>query len=478
MNNITGVRVWKISIIERSYDISGSYVDKTIRHYTLGDVNYFKIPNQFLVESFQSEFLFTIDGLDINGNTVIHDEPRPSIGDGTPLMANKTWLCNGYDFAYNIVQYTDEGHTHANYALEDPGWVYEYIRPNDLPCSPADQGFYDFVSKHGLLPEYCGHLGEPNWLDAVLLENNTENGTIYFDHDGVPITTPTVAAIQKRAYYWDNCSIFANNFTGVNTFMQYELSDIVNFMNDYSNIDEQIADGCTDEELFCSFGGGTFDSFLSGSSDNNSLIDCYLDNLNWNENPLDDSDYNGDDQIDIWDDYWWFANCDEGSEPIDLNGLQISELTERGWENTLIFNHADIYDTDGQWQLPNFVLNPGLYSILFDLPNKPFIQYYREVETPMTNSMNLANLIDASVFPVPIVENEFSLLLNASSKLKFEYRILNSTGDQIHSETMSLNQGFSGSVKIHTENPLNKGLNIHQFIFPDGSIKSLTSITY
>lgn len=246
-------------------------------------------------------------------------------------------------------------------------------------------------------------------------------------------------------------------------------------MNNNSNIEELIEDEWFDDLLFCedntwTLGDGT------GNGDSNGLLDCYMNNPNWNEDPNDNVDYDGDNDIDIWDDYEYIQNCDDIAVLGQIADIDFVKEEGTGTTNVLHLEKEELNDNSGNWIAPTFALPAGLYWIGFDVEGAGYISFYREVKGSLTNTSNLATQLDVTVFPVPIEDDSFNLHLKANANLSCQYQLLSGTGAVLHTEPYKFAQGYEEDLHITSTNPIPEGIVLHKFTFNDGSIKTITTV--
>jgi hypothetical protein len=477
------VRTWNVSIIQRTFNTNGTTTDVIALSELVGNFNYYRIPNEYFTNGENYIYLYAVQGLSNNGQNIIVQDPLPCTGDQPSFQLNSYWICSGYDYAYQITQFVNETQSLGNYVVESPGFVYEYFSAEDWPCfgNYSNQWWNSFDVLHGLTTGWCSDMQEYFDYPAAITIHPTENDDVsYFDKFGALITSSTIYGVQKKMVYWPSGSIQANNMTDVANLSAADLPGIVDFMNNQSNIDDLIADSICGE-LTCNFGGGYFDA----SEPNNStsgLIDCYLENNNWNNDPFDDMDYNGDESIDIWDDAYFIShNCELPSAPNPL----LAEITYNKIDGSMSgpgerpaahWTKPNIYDNNGNWILNGFTLEPGLYWIGIRYEGEPFVHYFREIKETMVNTSLQSNQLTATVFEVPIKGNTFSIHLQATANVEFGYELIDGQGQTLYTSRFKLKQGYDANVAIDPQVSLPDGLLVHRFVFADGSAKTITTI--
>ena len=137
---------------------------------------------------------------------------------------------------------------------------------------------------------------------------------------------------------------------------------------------------------------------------------------------------------------------------------------------------ADLFDNFGNPIDIPIQLNPGLYSITFQFEDGSFFRVIEEKERETYNPATMANYLSVTIFPVPILENEFNMNLNATQSMDFEYSLHDFNGGILYQTRVYINEGEAENIRVRVENGIPKGFLINKFSFPDGSYLSIITV--
>ncbi|MBI4646079.1 MAG: hypothetical protein HY738_05635 [Bacteroidia bacterium] len=140
-------------------------------------------------------------------------------------------------------------------------------------------------------------------------------------------------------------------------------------------------------------------------------------------------------------------------------------------------NGSNNQGNNGEWKGPEFTLNKSLYSVGIVLKNGKYIPHVFETAAVVQNKNELANMLDINVFPNPLIDKKFNINFKAKATLKVEYRLKGFYGNELHRQTFVIHKDQDITHVINRNN-IPTGLLYHQFLFEDGSQKSLQTIKY
>ncbi|MGB6037063.1 MAG: hypothetical protein WBG42_12395, partial [Cryomorphaceae bacterium] len=154
------------------------------------------------------------------------------------------------------------------------------------------------------------------------------------------------------------------------------------------------------------------------------------------------------------------------------------------WEttgSTKIFEfipHRDLFDSTGAYtpQGPQYI-EPGLYTLTFKYPDHPAAKIIFENKKRLLNAIPLSSFVQATVFPVPIVDDySFNIHLTTTARSKFRYKLFDFNGNELHNQVVQVPKDHDNNHLVTISNPMPDGILLHRFIFEDGSSFSITTI--
>lgn len=161
--------------------------------------------------------------------------------------------------------------------------------------------------------------------------------------------------------------------------------------------------------------------------------------------------------------------------PLGLKAIQIFRVDSIHSISSVIT--PNLFADTSTFNIYNFNLPRGLYLFNLILYNNKILPLYIEAKQSITSSYNQSDLLNALVYPVPTVENYFNIRFNSPISLKFSYELYSPYGLTLYQENYSIEGGIESNFHIRpTHGILPNGLLGHVLKFPDGSIKSFTTI--
>ena len=290
----------------------------------------------------------------------------------------------------------------------------------------------------------------------------------FYDRDGFPLTG-NIHGVQKTLGPWlEIGSIVLTTYTVQSPWFIASWEGLTASFNNYANVQQYVTTGVVSRLLACEPSFAAANNFVEES--NNSWSDECFDALG------SFGDYDGDIDFDAYDDIFGWIDCFDMPGPGEWNSVQIVAEKENGQEEVLTIDKTDLTGSGGIPHLPSFTLAPDLYQVFIVFNSGGAAYRYLDVKSRITSNAPLSTYLTASVFPVPIQGDQYSLQLQSAADLQFRYELLNEQGVVIHQTKYTVTQGHDESHLIHPNTPLPSGILIHRFTFADGSVKSITTI--
>lgn len=479
--NTPNIKYWDVEIIKRVYNKNGTYESIKEETFSVIGKNYAIIPVEHIedVNHYALVTAFNEDGT--------HPTEEVQISECEPGLTNdyiltKTWLCNGKTYAYDIQQYVNDNGGSSHFKLQPTAvrdaegnfisYYYQYFSVDEWNTLINTPGFFSSMMYFHNLPanpgvpfNYYYNLAGPylsTWYsnDYVHTFQNTSGSFPYHDKNNVAILTNPVIGLRKQLGPW--CGY---PYTGGPSCIEKEVlvgsmsaSPIDNAIMIINN-NAPILEDCEMPELECN---------PTTSHPSNPVIGGYKPHLG-EYITIKDS------HIVIIPIYFSIANNIGIGTPEDpIIGINLTSVSGNNGE---IFSLpvSDLIDIEGNQIIPKIPLSPGLYRIGFQTSLGEYIPIIVEYTSERNTSNNLSNFLTASIFPVPIYENSFSINFTATKDLNFRYILGDFYGNSIYETDFKIASGASETVKINPKQEIPDGILTNTFIFEDGS--QLTFIT-
>jgi hypothetical protein len=183
--------------------------------------------------------------------------------------------------------------------------------------------------------------------------------------------------------------------------------------------------------------------------------------------------------------FWSFVlkskiGCITGTEIksiIDItHEIQFSRIDTLNY--SLSLTKDQIINSSGEITAPDITLNKGLYRLNLFTDEFGLITWVFEVENNIVITSNQADFLTPTIYPVPITENQFQLKLEAAAKVKFTYKLYDNNMNEIYSKNFVIqkDEERTHTIKPHGNGNIPQGFLYNQFIFEDGSLKTITTI--
>ena len=486
------VKTWVIAVKTRTFNQNNQPIDRTLDQVTLknGD-NYWYVPDKTR-ESVGVRFL-EVSGEDVNGTPLVtqgsilvsHHPERALQPGGSVFEPECDWVCNGSYYAWKVQQYVDgtqptvgpsilkvEQALNYNASTEMATPNYRYITQSEfnntcLNSSGNNVGGY-FVSGVPCNPDGF-------WMtDPISIP---QGSTDYKDINGNTIAWPTIVrGVGKPLADWgEGNPITTPELQFGNTVCPNDKDWAMNQVNiNAPTLDGYPIDGTGTNfypDLACNqlTSGGApspspggikplvwrstllkelFGTGSSGSSGNN-----------WN--PF----VNG------------VVAKVKGTTP--NSGLSWQEEIDKCVIRSLSKPSNPIIEIDPANPLSftnGFTLEAGLYNFGFAIKDVGYEPIIFEVEKKLVVSTALSDFLSVSIYPVPILNNKFTLEMEAAENLQFTNEFRDSGGTLLYSNSFGLRKGQQWKHDVMPRNGIPSGTYINRFVFTDGSVLALQTI--
>ncbi len=450
---------WKVDIKEKIIDSNNNVTYTTIKKESLYGVNYLKIEDTIYNND---KYVLDIKAYDINRNNigeigdVIMEPPN-----NHPFLLQNTWKCNGLYYAYEIQQLYQNSTGASIFQLSTTGTGFA-TDPYYFQYSGNSNDADAWIIYHDRPTNLAYDSGTPTLL-------HYQNATAtYYDATGNPITN-NVYGVAKNLGPWLNAPFYLEDNDGSakkfynNNFDNYSLGAIIGFYNAYANFQQAGYPPLTCQLAIETLGG-------EGPEIN---YDC-LQTLYLETGYLDmDGIYELIQAID---------ECSNGGDPnqVPENNYTAFVINLSDTSNTPIINipFNGMVDENGNIIAPTFTMPKGLFYI--DVINKrgQHAYFIKETTEAIINNLQQKDFLTATAFPVPIIDNTFSLHLHATANVKFTYTLTNLDGNVIYTENFKLAKGYDRNHQIQMPEGqiIPSGILVNRFEFSDGSVMTFQSV--
>ena len=487
-----GVNEWEVEVNLRVFDDSVGYTDRCVYSNSLVGLNYDKIPVGCF-DYTKGHHVLHVSGIDRSGNVIVSEEL--DLTDMLPPVAavynsDLEWPCVGNNYSWKIVanrkmEYqqgewfaTSTGYLtlNPNYRVVDPNTslgtpYYMYLTPQDYDEFTNTQAKWSaFKANHGLgfmndnphdLPFDNDELAEANIYKFIKLEN------VDISHQltgfmGQYVTGQLVYGVQKTLGPWTRASYGGIIQTLLGSTPSIHGSwDIQAAMQTMNNYSQAILDG-TYPELICS-GNSMPDPTPPTPSQHSRFLYC-MSKTNWDQ--------------DFYLAYQSFRECllkspkplferDTALLRMDITCLSPTNSGSHG--TSISINTSEFIDESGNIIAPTFTLEPGLYSFATTTNDKAYMYFVTEITRQITSSLEISDLVEATIRPVPIIDNYFYVDIYSPFTTEAVYELYDFSGKLIHSEPISIRDG-NNSWAITPSNPIPNGFLVNRIKFSDSSV--------
>jgi hypothetical protein len=414
-----------------------------------------------------------------------------------------------YMIPEQFMQYTNDLTNWSSPGYYDENWIQNGLSdpwvPTVAPMLPAFHGM-------GVEWDIPGDLGDYESTGIFsfnqFLDDLSTGG--YTSPDGVGISTPWVYGMQKYKGWWrdENFRLPGTTQTYLNVLgdCSEPLSWMIDRMNSsFSNLafhqsynsynndpDNQYADFhpnyLPDFKCDGAWGPGV-------DVDTELHFDCFYSEwyLDW----VIDQIENGDDYLfwaeilgisldcfgyaDDGDDHGGTMGGDESMDDVltVLEYVSMTRYTPTHVEEIFTFiPQVDLFDSTGAYTPQGSQsIDPGLYNLSFKYPNHPPTSIIFENKTRLLSDLPLSSFVDATVYPVPIVDDySFHVHLQSTARSSFRYELYDFQGNLLHFQNVHIPKDHDKHHLVNLSYPLPDGILLHKFLFNDGSHFTVNTI--
>jgi hypothetical protein len=122
----------------------------------------------------------------------------------------------------------------------------------------------------------------------------------------------------------------------------------------------------------------------------------------------------------------------------------------------------------------------GLYRMNMLFRNGKYYSIIVEAKNNQSYTTTIKDLLDVNIYPVPVVNNTFSVTINAPVDGNYDYELYDKFGNKIYSERISVvsrdGNGGSYTIQVNPKIIIPSGVLVNRFICPDASIKSINTV--
>lgn len=487
------VKYWEVEVIERSPLTDSTYHDSRVWRHEEWRNNYVYIPEKYRPLDTLNKYGVNLYGKNASNEVVIEEEVIPlyecegcEYGGYYPFVYI---ICNGPDYAWKVQQVVSMdswGHKYQLLGASIEGEpIYEYMTNTTYNAFLDNIGvLQDFLIYYGINNQIFLTPEGPDFTNMYVKNITNSPDVEYTDKYGNVIQDNAFKAVRKAAGPW-NDAVATQTYTEVldidplnGLYLNYNLQYAMDLMNsEQYGAEVNPALECTGQGYTPPYGEGSWEEGWANCDD---LVSDELYDFNdtdeisqflndWHDciNPIDNggggnSGGNGNPNL-PWGDVLEFS---------------MSHANQNGLTEVFHRKSGDFYDESGDFLPFSFTLSPGLhymYAVL-DQETDVIPDLFFEVTEPVTIGITYAHMFNFTAFPVPHVEDKFSINMQAAVNLSASYELFDFQGNKIHKAHYNLKQGHNEDHRIVPDEPIPSGLLVHRFTFEDGSTKTLTTM--
>lgn len=483
------VEKWVITINQHHFAMDGSSTVKPVDEVVLGENrNYWKVPTTYLGP--KGNYSLTVAGLDIDGELVETEGPvvigtlRPDDG-SQPFEDGCRWVCNGIWYAWEVKQAVN-----PTMPLSGPSyfWVQQAIDEIDDNLNIGIP-YYRYMSLSAF-ESLCPNADSPNSINGIpcsslippihttdVLANSITDP--YYDENGSVVQSEYVVGVMKGLGPWNGTNPWTTPMLnlGITACAEIDLFPHwgANIMNTYApNVPVNAGYTGPNDPVYQPL---TCTPSLSPNDDQmnignvagclHSVIQTYIDSLGVGSSfsvfqAMDDC-FTGFGPVPI-DEDWEFERIGNISKVVfhDLTNPTQTEAT---------FDFSPNASPIGE-----ITLGQGLHVMTVQSVGKAYVPVVFELSEKITLNVTMADLFGVTVYPVPIVSDEYTLLMNSADNLDFNYELVDHHGLVLNNEKFSMRKGEQRKHLVRVKTGIPNGLYAHRFIFSDGSVKAFNSV--
>lgn len=474
------VYVWDLRVFEREYSEPDKFTQLEVYGKKLIDVNYIRLDDRFF-ESDSNTYALTVTGYTKEGKELVSEDYVISYalvpsGDGHYYFNYYEWYCVSDNYAYQINGHmrvndgtvTGTGYlSHDNYYYdEDDAYreadKYVYFTPSELYnyCDSYSSQFLEYYNAN------CSNiLSGMIWpLNAIKLYDVGMEDDLHGVY-GQLVYGDVIYGIEKTKGPWNRHSVITND---IDITYDWSLNTTISALNDYGNPG---FDWYEMNDLECVLMEETVNNDPPSVGPYDEYEDCFedLNGTEWS----DDTDFFdiigsiedciNDNDDDDWP--WW---------PSHIDYISVGCISAENDRTVWVYGDSLVDQNSNDIIAPSFTFDKGLYAIRYYFNDKSNYLNIIDLKQKTTSSVEYSDFFSASVFPVPIVNDNYTLLMHSQLKTDLSYDVYDQNGNPIFHDKFSIpaNKEVEYSVIIRN---LPKGVLVNVFTFSDGSTYSFSS---
>lgn len=469
------VTSWKVDIETRSTDPqTNEFIYKSEQTLSLS-AYYLKMDSRYL----DGNHYVAIQGIDARGSVVTSEGPE-KIGPHT-TSGICSWRCIGHRYAYqlNLVAGDNEGNSHVIMVEPTPPDDYPYY----YQWIPASQ-WYSWTTYND--PAYY-HLSsfstsQPENYD-VIIQTTIPSSSPVHDEDGIEISG-NVYGVRKYFGDWNDLysQMHSNEFAyGPDELCGQSFDWAMNSVNagspgyppltcngvswgDYDGSVQPVdgeSDGYSDDcidllsDLVASSGDAEIGLGLFDIID-----DCSIGFVT-------DPEGNGDN-----------GNSSGGHAtwPDAVASITFEPYLATSHVRPVVLSDASMFDEHGNYIGKPFTIGAGLNHMVIKFKNGHYKRAYFIAPRDRKIGLTQSDFVTATVFPVPITGNDYTLELKATAHVSFTYVLSDVNGNPLYHKSYELQKGDDLRDVISVARGIPGGILFNQLQFSDGSQTSFQTM--
>lgn len=480
---------WEVKYYKKSF-VENDTITTLLERIVLAGKNYYYMPELYWNRELQDSndrYYFTIKGTKSDNSTFI-DGPHylPDFPVGGELGCHG--ICNGSMYAYSLDAYSNYFTTDhavldnyykqlANGAVETR--VYEYMTTSQLNAIYLDGYLKDFYN----LNNASGY-DEQNGKVIQLTNNNPL--IQYRDRNGLLISDPVVYGVQKTMGKWRGQLFMIDWVNSYSDFCEPDIQDMITKFNlhvGFSSYNEPYI-GTPVPNLECD--QVSYAEFNHSLPDGNEYFDC----LNKIIDPQDEvgnfTQYISSirECVDDYLEYSFESNFDDPNTHNNYSYLwpkyiaKIILKNSDGEISPIELDYNALFNEKGEYIGSTFFTPSGLYEVILVGENSNTLTQLVELKKDVYNGFRMADFLNVILYPNPLIDNSYSIQLQTmDNEVSFIYKMFDANSNLRETESIAMDAGknltrsYSSFVSAYPN-----GLMVHQFIFSDGSVKTVTGL--
>ena len=466
------VAFWTVEISQRFYSEEGNYVDKIVDQIKLTKKDFIKISSRYFNP--EDKYIFTIKGMNLDGQTVIEDGPWgfgediimscPECGDYSKICEKK---CNGTTYGWQINHYKNVNNSSSYFNLNSTFATFDQGTQTGVPYYQY-MSYAEFNQLQSWSYKY-EYYGISNWQPGqsvnIITIPNTYPLAIYYNSMGMAITSGMIIGVKKYLGNWAG-EFVQSPILQTGNVCSNSKQYFIDLMNDYADVsNHEKFDGTAMPDLICEEAKlptthppilpsipiiiKCAQQFITGGSISGNLFQI-------------DSCING------------LTSSAGRVFPDYIIGLSIGRVDKK--MDPITLQESDFINETGEFVNPSLSFEPGLYSFGLILADGSYLPVYKEFNEITSFYEEQANFLDVIISPVPIQNNEFNLHLEPYATLNFDYILYDFSGNELYRNHFDLRKDNIEDFKVCPKYFIPSGMLLNKFIFEDGSQLNIQTI--